>query len=555
MKNIYLLGALLLLLISCSSANEKEKTLSNKAENTIAMLEQLQEKGKITEANYQEAKDNVIQYDSKGFFGRYWFGAVFLYYFFATFHASFGISSRNLDRAKPLSPKNVYLVWLFSGLWGGHLFYLENKHENGLVAFWKWISLVAILLVFLGNYTAIMYFWKSPYMLVHYVNTWNWSMPNSLQLYYSCWVVGVIFVVNIVGGLLFIPYITYVYNAFNFRQHYENDLILSGEKVEADKFYSRWKSHNNSLNKHLEEVITYVNEGYTIEDPDRDNSTWGGVKRFLKNVATVGKTGKLEKKMERLRCLSVCCQELEEDINETETYNDELYGFLVNSRNAAYRNLFLAKELIGVVKDKISSEQQKLLIDDFIDLDAPLNHSTGVSFRASDIQFDANNFFSSIGNDMDGTLNNLNKQIQKEGSLSKGDFISAGIEAGISTAIHGISNLIDLYSQTKEALLEVEEEIKQTSDYIEIAIPAIQKYQAALLRQSEVLSALTMCNKAFIQAYDPLREQVFGAPTFWKYLTGVKKRLDLFKTNEFRKDLQHLIMVSSQYNKVNQSKI
>ena len=68
---------------------------------------------------------------------------------------------------------------------------------------------------------------------------------------------------------------------------------------------------------------------------------------------------------------------------------------------------------------------------------------------------------------------------------------------------------IDLYSQTKEARREVQQQINEALEYIKKAIPAIQNYQAALLRQSEVLVALTQCNKAFVCAYEPLRKQIF----------------------------------------------
>ena len=170
-------------------------------------------------------------------------------------------------------------------------------------------------------------------------------------------------------------------------------------------------------------------------------------------------------------------------------------------------------------------------------------------------QFNGDNFLSSVGMDMDSTLQNLGSRLEKEGNLSKGDFIAAGVEAGLSIAINGIANIVDLYSQTKEARREVQQQINEALEYIKKAIPAIQSYQAALLRQSEVLVALTQCNKAFVCAYEPLRKQIFGEPTFWKYLVGVKKKQELFKTTDFRKDLQHLILVSSEYNKVNQSKV
>lgn len=120
MKNMYLLGVLLLLLCSCSSA---DKVLSEKAEKTISMLENLQKENRISDVTFQEARENVIQYDYKSFFGKYWFGAVFIAYVIITLVATNVESEENLDRAKPLSKWKVYLVWLYSGLWGGHIFF------------------------------------------------------------------------------------------------------------------------------------------------------------------------------------------------------------------------------------------------------------------------------------------------------------------------------------------------------------------------------------------------------------------------------------------------
>lgn len=555
MKSVYFLGILFLLFCSCSSNTEENKTLSEKASNTITMLEGLQKTNQISDDTFREAKSNVIQYDNKGFFGKYWFGLIFIIYVIITLVAINIESEENMDRAKPLSKWKVYLVWLYSGLWGGHIFFLWNKHDNVMSAIWKWLSFAIILLAFILNYTAIMYFYETPRLLSFYVETWNWSMPNSYLLKYAFQEVRFVFLVNIIVSIILIPYWTYIYNARFFRQHHENNKILKGNSVQAERFYKRLSSHVSSMNADLKKINKYVKEDYYIEDPDKDDSFLGGVKRFFKNAVTLGNSSKLEKEMDRLRLLCSCCEDLSRDINETECYNDELYDHLQKSRIAAYRNLYLSKELIGIIKNKISSEQQKLLVDKFIEVNAPENMTTGVNFRASDIQFNTDNFFSSVGGDMENTLQDLGKRLEKESNLSKGDFISVGIEAGLSFAINGIVNVVDLYSQTKEARREVQQQINDALAYIRKAIPAIQKYQAALLRQSEVLLALTQCNKAFVCAYEPLRKQVFGEPTFWKYIVGIKKNQELFKTDEFRKDLQHLILVSSEYNKVNKSKI
>ena len=332
-------------------------------------------------------------------------------------------SEENLDRAKPLSKWKVYLVWLYSGLWGGHIFFLWNKHNNTLASVWKWFSFIMVLLVFIFNYTAIMYFYDTPSLFSFYMPTWSWSMPNSYFLNYSFEIARYLFFMNVLGGLIFIPYWTYVYNARYFRQHHENDKILSGKSVQADRFYHRLSAHIKSLTQELEDIKKYVKKDYIIEDPDKDHSTWGSVKRFLKNIATGGNSSKLEKEMDRLRLLGSCCDDLGGDIIETEMYNDELYEYLQKSRVAAYRNLYLSKELIGIIKTKISSEQQKLLVDEFKLIEVPDNMTAGVDFRASDIQFNGDNFLSSVGMDMDSTLQNLGNRLEKEGNLSKGDFI------------------------------------------------------------------------------------------------------------------------------------
>lgn len=352
---MYLLGVLLLLLCSCSSA---DKTLSEKAEKTITMLENLQKENRISDVTFQKARENVMQYDHRGFFGKYWFWVVFIAYVIITLVVTYVESEENLDRAKPLSKWKVYLVWLYSSLWGGHIFFLWNKHNNTLASIWKWLSFIMVLLVFIFNYTAIMYFYDTPSLFAFYVTTWSWSMPSSYLLNYSVEVVRYLFLINVVGGLIFIPYWTYVYNARYFRQHYENDKILSGKSVQADRFYNRLSAHIKSLTQELEDINKYVEEDYIIEDPDKDHSLWGGVKRFFKSVVTLGNSSKLEKEMDRLRLLGSCCDDLSRDISETEMYNDELYDYLQKSRVAAYRNLYLSKELIGIIKTKISSEQQ-----------------------------------------------------------------------------------------------------------------------------------------------------------------------------------------------------
>ncbi|RRD91957.1 hypothetical protein EII33_05960 [Bacteroides heparinolyticus] len=554
MKDVFVLFILCLSLISCSSEKEEEKSLSNKAKNTITWLEQLQESGDISEVTFQEAKENIQKYDNRFFLWKYCFFLVFIIYIIASSSYIYFITDKNLDRRYPLSKWYVYSVWLYSGLFGGHISLLWNNHHTTISAIWRFFSYTIVIIAFIFNYTAIMYFYDMPSILRLYDETWKWSMPNSYFLHYSLLAVELLFLVNIIGGLLFIPYWTYVYNALYFRRHHENDKILSGKPVKIDFFYKQLSKHIKELNKNLEEIKVYVEQDYYIEDPNKDYSFWGDCKRFFKNIATLGNSSKLEKEVDRLRLLNECCIQLQEDIQETEYYNDTLYSFLEKYRIAAYRNLFLAKELIAIIKTKISSQQQSLIVDEFKSITTPDPFFSGIDFRASDITFNSDNFFVSVENKIEDLTNELGKRLEREQNLSKEDFINAGIELGIHTAIEAITNIINLYSDTLNARKEVNENIRKSIRYIDKAIPAIQKYQVALMRESEVLLALSKCNKAFIHAYEPLRIQVFGKPTFGSFLKGIKKNQAVFKTEEFHKKLHHLILVSSEYNKINQIK-
>ena len=67
--------------------------------------------------------------------------------------------------------------------------------------------------------------------------------------------------------------------------------------------------------------------------------------------------------------------------------------------------------------------------------------------------------------------------------------------------------------------------------------------------------ALSKNNKAFVLAYEPMREKVFGQPTFWKFMHGINKEQGYFKSIELRHDIHHLIQVCTEYNKIYNTKL
>ena len=79
-------------------------------------------------------------------------------------------------------------------------------------------------------------------------------------------------------------------------------------------------------------------------------------------------------------------------------------------------------------------------------------------------------------------------------------------------------------------------------------------YKVQLLRKSEILSSLVMCNKAFIQSYEPLRLRIFGEPGVYNYLFVNRKNNQYIQTKEFKEDVHHLMTLCLEYNRINQSK-
>lgn len=551
-KIIYFM--LLTMCISACSSNKQEKQIGKKAENTIELINKLKEKEQISEDSFNDITNTIIEYDKKGFFRKYWFFLIFISYVIVTTSISYSEAKKNLERSKPLSKWKVYFVWLYSGLWGGHLFFLWNKHSRTISDVYRWTILFLVILIFTLNYTSIMYFYKTPQMFSFYSATWSWNMPNSYVLFYSYQILKIIFILNIIGGIVLIPYMTYIYNANYFRQHHENDNILNGKELGVDKFYKNMINDIKHLNKKIKKINKYLKEDYVIKDPDKDNSIAGGISRFFKNVVTGGNFSQLEKEKDRLRLLESCCRDLGIGIYNMKNNNSRLYDYLNIARTATYRNLYLSKELIGIIKTKISSKQQKLLVDKAIKIEDPINiKSKDLNVFSAD--FDSKSFFSSVSTDLKGTFGDIDKKINSGGAFSKNDAKLLALETGISVAVNGVIGVFELNSNTKKHRLEVQKQIQETTIYIRQAIPTIQEYEAILLRQSEILLALVKCNKAFVCVYEPLRQKVFGKANFWTYLTGIKKNIELFKTDKFRQDLQHLILVSSEYNKINKAKV
>ena len=532
-------------LCSCSSGITPEEARDN-ASVTISDVTYLKNEGIVSFDDYNSAIDNIIAFEQKGFVGKYWWIILYLFLVLVVIGSIEEVTDFEEDEmAKPLTKSKSYWIVGLLGFLGGHYLYLRKC---------KWIGISTMLLAFLFPlcfYKYFMYFYNLPGLF--FPSTFDFEQFEGIGTFYKCQtILYILFVFNIIIGIVFVPYWVYQFNGNYFRKHKDNDAILKGKELEVDKFYNSILLPN--IKETSEDANTSIevanNEDFVVED-ENDKEISG----FWKNIVTLGNSSKLKSKVQRLRALRYCCEKLSEDLDNLDKDNTVLFSYLKYYRVAAYRNLYLAKELIGVVKDKVSSQEQKLIVDEFPELTKPQNtNPSDVYFNAAQTSFNSDRFFDSVGLSLKSSYDNLSERIGKEKELSKEDFIEAGIEIAIDSLIAGITEVFDMYSRTKENIRDIEIKISEAIDYLRKAYPSINNYKAELIRQSELMFSLYKCNRAFVMAYEPLRQKVFGRPTFSQFIRGINKDQQYFKSNEFRRDLQHLIIVCSKYNRIYNAK-
>ena len=458
---------------------------------------------------------------------------VILFLLIAFINFVFGVQS-NSDRAKPLALWKVYLVFIGGGIWGMHSFYLRRY-------FWGCLTFILSITLIIVNFSILKVYWNSPFLL--------FSIPEYSYLSQSLFYM---LIVLLICDLIGMPYYVYRYNNIYYRRHFETDAILGGEELEVEKFYNELSKYIKELDPFMKDVKEILSDECIIEDESKDTSFLGGVKRFGKNVITGGKSSKLEKKMDRLRCLSASCSDLKENLKILADFNKRLSDYLETARITSYRNLFLAKELIFIGKKKVEGKKQVVLVDKSHEIAEVMDLKVD---KVKDVNYQSDLFFSNMGLSLSNSLDKLNKSIEIKGGVSKGDLTDVAIDFAVDALFHSIEQIIDVNKEMKEALIKAEYGINSAIKYIDQSIHAILIYKASLLRQSEILEALVVCNKAFIAAYEPLREKIFGEPSLSRYIFKNKAEEDFIQSIQFKEDIKHLMILCSEYNKINQSKV
>lgn len=541
--------------ISCSDTNENKRDtiiLSKSEKEIYKDIEIASLKKIVSIENSNKAKTNLKKYAKKGFFGKNWPIPIITIVFLLFTLYAYGVyeEAKQAEMKRPLRKADFYLLFIFTGVFG--IPFLRLKKLQWVA----WTTIFTCFFAIIVNYKILWTFYNVPEIL--FISSTSLHELKSLTIfYYSEIIVGGLIAFNIVWGIIVLPYYIYRYNSLYFRKHHENNAILSGKELEVDWFYNKeLLPHIHQLENDLELINKYCSDdNYIMEDPEDDK-----LDGFFKGIFTFGASGKLKHAVGRLRLLSLSCQGLSKHLDELNTEYFHLSNYLQKYRIAAYRNLYLAKELIKVIKDNMSSQQQELLTDNLLLIDTPKYSQTrNVTLDASSVSFNNDSFTRDFSVNINDALENMSNYIEEIKNPTHNDVIDAAIVNGVqvlaNTAISAITGLFDMNSRTREALKNTEVQISNCIQYLSSSIPKIQQYQATLLRQSEIMIALSNFNKAFVHEYEPLRHIVFGRPNIKQFLHGVVKNREIFKTDDFRKNLQLIITTCSEYNKINKATV
>lgn len=512
-------------------------------------LEILKNDNKISVSAFNKAKSNIKKYESKGFFAKYYPIGIFVILSFLLLVKSedYYEVGHNKEMEKPISKSKCYEALLIGGFLGFHFLCLRK---------FRWLVILTSLLtivVFMLNYKLICCFYNIP-EIIFVKGLEQLDLPSLSWFYYSIMVLGALYIFNYLYGIVFIPYMVYRFNSGYFRNHYDNDKILSGKELSVDIFWeSQLVPDVKTVEEDLENVKYILDNSDIVESMPEDEKLSG----FFKSIFTLGNSGELKYKVQRLRALQNCCNKLLQDFNMLHSDYVKLSCYLRNYRIAAYRNLYLAKELISIIKTNVKGQNQTLMGDTFVDIRIPEQEvPTDISMDSKSVEFNSDVFFDKVTKNFSNAVNDVFSE-GKEYS-TKEEFFAASVVSGgvalLKTAGNAISGIMDMNLRTKECLRDVEIELSKAIDFLDEVIPNIYKKISVMNRQAEIMVSLSKANKAFIRYYVPLRNTVFGRPNIIQFIMGVKKDNEIFNSEKFRKDLHLMCTICSEYNKINKAK-
>lgn len=207
-----------------------------------------------------------------------------------------------------------------------------------------------------------------------------------------------------------------------------------------------------------------------------------------------------DKKAQQTKDMNKLLKAANFEYNELITINNRVSYALDYARGCAYRNIYLASELINYVLGSsrgggLTSVKDSMNISS-IDATVDVN-----SYKLNESSMDS--AMNVIANISDTILSSIdNKEMER--FISKNPKTALG--AAVVTGILALGAGIKTYYKNLEANAEAQSKI---TDGIKTISEGYTKGKSQMLRKIEILGGIVKCNDGFMAVYEPLREKVF----------------------------------------------
>ena len=459
------------------------------------------------------------------------------------------------DRIEPIKLKSAYRIYLFSFPFGSvcELFYGGSPEQiervDGILS-WCWdglklVSIFCVPIITLLFWADINYYWNVPILYLR-------SVPGFLL---AC-----ILFINVVIIPIILPVMVSRYNAKRFRHHYENQVILSGGKTRVDLLAELIEDTNRNIGLELDIINNHLAGGVNYQR-DVDDGFFSWVKRGVADVFTTGDYSKMLRESAYLEEVKSNYELILSRLNRLKGAASLMSVYLEEQRKAAYRNIYLYKEILSLSNSNVRGKVQTL-VQDVVLLKDPNNLMLNESLvQNSDIQettdlVDTHLF--EIGYSVGAFVERVWTEDIRDDEKKAEVLIQ-----GVVVAINVVGRLLTINGEVTQKRTLIEGDLMKLAEAISSAQNTILEYQAVIARVMEVEMALNACNKAFVRAYTPINRYVFREGTEklterFKQVAWVGRRHWMSPSmqaeqNKFIEDLYNLQRLCSDYNKINQN--
>ncbi len=212
-------------------------------------------------------------------------------------------------------------------------------------------------------------------------------------------------------------------------------------------------------------------------------------------------------------------QAANEEFNEMKNISERVFYLLAYVRGCAYRNLYLASELVYYVTEKKKGGGLSMVHDelDYDELDLE-----GLEMDTTDLNADY------AGEAIDALFGVAGHVLSSEGGqqfVTKNPKFAAGAAAAVA-----VGSLLSSYFNGKAANAKFQRQMIEAMNRIS---EGYTFGKANTLRAIEIIGAIAKSNMGFMAIYEPLRERVFEKEDF--NLTQIEIMSLVKAANEFKK--------------------